>query len=361
MKTYPWRILPNPFLSAKGELISSPEAWPERRREMEELVIGTEYGGMPAEPWRTDWEELHTSTIRWMEGTSYRTGRIYAWPSPHAAPFHFLMDMHIPPGKGPFPVVLYGDGCWRYSTDEVIAEVIRRGMILARFNRVEIAPDIKPGNRLTGIYPVFAGETYGALAAWAWGYKRCVDVLSGMDVADASKITVTGHSRGGKTVLLAGAADQRIALTGANNSGSGGAGSYLSQAPGSETMADSLRAFAFWYGPDLRQYVGREETLPFDQHFLKALIAPRSLLTMEALGDLWANPRGTWLTHAAAREVYRFLGAEDCIGITYREGGHNHGIGDWRTFLDFMEWRLCGKEKRTDYNLCPFDDLAPCP
>jgi hypothetical protein len=103
--------------------------------------------------------------------------------------------------------------------------------------------------------------------------------------------------------------------------------------------------------------VGKENELPFDQHFLKALIAPRRLLTMEALGDLWANPTGTWQTHEVAREVYRFLGVEDRIGIRYREGGHRLGCGDWCAFLDFMEWQLCGKTCNVGFNAKPFPDL----
>ncbi len=58
--------------------------------------------------------------------------------------------------------------------------------------------------------------------------------------------------------------------------------------------------------------------MPFDQHFLKALVAPRALLSTEGLGDLWSNPSGTWQTYLAAREVCRFLGAEERIGIPVR-------------------------------------------
>lgn len=347
--------LPDPFRFSNGERVLTPEDWRRRRREMHDLIVGIEYGGLPPTPPGTRWEELHSTTVKSLDGARYVSCRVLTGQD---RPFSFLLYLLVPPGEGPFPVVLNGDACWRYVTDAVAEEVLRRNIILAQFNRVEIVPDAYRVDRTSGLYLVYPEGDYGALAAWAWGYHRCVDVLAGMDSVDASRIAITGHSRGGKTVLLAGATDERIALTCANNSGSGGAGCYRFQGPDSETLADSMRMIPYWFDPHLKDYVGREEELPFDQHFLKALIAPRVLLTAEALGDLWANPTGAWQTHAAAREVYRFLGAEDRIGIRYRDGGHNHGLEDWRAFLDFMDWQLRDQPAPPGVNENPFPDLA---
>jgi hypothetical protein len=253
--------------------------------------------------------------------------------------------------------VLNGDACWRYATDEITAEILRRGFAFAQFNRVELAPDADCSDRTSGLYRAYPEAWFGALAAWAWGYHRCIDVLACMGFVDASRIAVVGHSRGGKAALLAGATDERIALTCANNSGSGGAGCYRVQGPGSEKLADILGMYPYWFGPRLKEFAGRENELPFDQHFLKSLIAPRALLTTEARGDLWANPTGTWQTHLAAREVYRFLGAEEHIGIRYRDGGHDHGAADWETFLDFMEWQLFGRTPRLRFDENEYPDV----
>jgi hypothetical protein len=181
-----------------------------------------------------------------------------------------------------------------------------------------------------------------------------VDFLLTLPMVNPAAIAVVGHSRGGKAALLAGATDERIAVTGANGSGAGGAGSYFVQGPGSETLADSLQRFPYWYGRAIADYLGREETLPFDQHFLKAAIAPRAFVSTEALGDLWANPTGTWRTHVAAREVYQFLGVPDRIGIAFRPGGHSHSTEDWDTFLDFAEWHLGGKTPVRSFDINPF-------
>ena len=97
--------------------------------------------------------------------------------------------------------------------------------------------------------------------------------------------------------------------------------------------------------------------MPFDQHYLKALVAPRALVSAEGFGDLWSNPSGTYQSFDAAREVYRFLGAEQQIGIWYREGGHDHGAADWHAFLEFLDWRLRGLAPHTDFSPVPYPDL----
>jgi hypothetical protein len=79
------------------------------------------------------------------------------------------------------------------------------------------------------------------------------------------------------------------------------------------------------------------DRLPFDQHSVKALVAPRALLSTEALGDLWANPEGTQRTHLAAKQVYEFLGATDKTAIYFREGKHEHNADDWNVLLDFAD------------------------
>ncbi len=344
--------LPPLLVFADGSPVRSPEDWQRRRTEVADAILDLAYGGLPPVPERTNAEELHTGRVPGIEGAKFRTCQIHTGPM---GAFSFLMTLLIPPGDGPFPVVLTGDACWRYANDAVATEALARGYILAQFNRVELAPDVYNNKRHTGIYPLYPELSFGALSAWAWGYHRCVDALQSIPEADAVRIAIAGHSRGGKTVLLAGATDERIALVGANNSGAGGAGCFRIQGHGSETLTDTMRMIPYWYGPRLADYAGRENELPFDQHFLKALIAPRALLTIEALADAWANPIGTWHTHRAAAEVYQLLQARERIGISFRSGGHEHGLADWQTLFDFADARLCGKSTHIEYDRCPFD------
>jgi len=83
-------------------------------------------------------------------------------------------------------------------------------------------------------------------------------------------------------------------------------------------------------------------------------VAPRALLSTEALGDLWANPEGTQVTYLAAREVYRFLKVEERIGIWFREGEHEHSLADWQAMLDFADWQLLGKKPARAFDRLAF-------
>ena len=318
--------------------------------------MNAEYGGLPPVPPRTEAEELNSHVIDRLCNTRHAQYRLRAGPGPGVS---FVLDLFIPPGDGRWPVMLDGDGCWRYLTDAVIGTVVSRGWICAQFNRTELAPDIAGLGRATGLYALYREPRFGALSAWAWGFHRCVDFLLTLGIVDPARVAVVGHSRGGKAALLAGATDERIALTAPNCSGCGGAGCFRFLGPGSESLADILERFPHWFDARLGGYIGREGELPFDQHFLKALVAPRALLSTEALGDLWANPSGTWRTHAAAGEVYRFLGAAERIGIAFRQGGHDHTLEDWGAALDFADWHLGGRRPSRRFDMNPFGDLRP--
>lgn len=324
-----------------GSPVRTPDDWTQRRKQVLEAIVPMQYGGMPAIPDKTQAEMLSNHTVPRFDGARHSTWRLVTSIKPH---FSFNVDLWMPAASiaGPYPVIINGDGCWAYVTDDVKAEVLRRGNALAVFNRCEIAADRKDTQDI-GLYRVHSKNTFGAVAAWAWGYHRVVDFLRAFADINKDQIAVTGHSRGGKAVLLAGATDTRIAITNPNNSGCGGAGCYRDQGPGSETLGDILQKFPFWFGPDLPKHVGREQELPFDQHFLKALVAPRDLLTTEALGDLWANPPGAFTTHRAAQAVYDLLGAKDRIGVVYREGTHAHRPEDWTTLLDYIDFRFRGQ------------------
>jgi hypothetical protein len=83
--------------------------------------------------------------------------------------------------------------------------------------------------------------------------------------------------------------------------------------------------------------------LPFDLHTVKALAAPRGLLSCDATGDWWANPKNSQRTSEAAKEVYRFLGVPEKIGRHLRDGGHSQNDEDWEALFDFADFIIKGK------------------
>ena len=138
------------------------------------------------------------------------------------------VELYIPAGQGPFPVIIKGDtiagdNFWKPVDRNIVSEMLKRGYALAEFDRTQFAPDDPKTYRTKGVYTVYPQADGGDLAAWAWGISRVIDYLVTRDFVDKNKIVVTGHSRGGKAALLAGALDERVALTVPNGSGAGGA------------------------------------------------------------------------------------------------------------------------------------------
>lgn len=347
--------LPNPFVRSDGTPVETLADWPARRAELRDLVLTYEYGHLPpAAPVSAAEQAWKPTGQQAREAEAKRA--VNPAPLPEGATEeHLLLKtgpggkvsipliLTIPAGKGPFPAIIRGDLCWGRVDPRIAAEVASRGYILAEFDRTAVVPDEK-GGRDVGLYALYPDHDFAALAAWAWGFHRVADYLLTRDDVQKDHVAVTGHSRGGKCALLAGATDERIALTAPNNSGCGGAGCFRFQAPKSEDLAAITMNFPHWFQAQFPQFSGKIDRLPIDQHSVKALVAPRALLSTEALGDLWANPEGTQQSHLAAKEVYEFLGAPEKIAVVYRDGDHEHNLADWQVLLDFADVQFFGKQ-----------------
>ncbi|HCG26772.1 MAG TPA: hypothetical protein DE060_10100 [Lentisphaeria bacterium] len=193
---------------------------------------------------------------------------------------------------------------------------------------------------------------FGAIGAWAWGLSRALDCLEHEPQIDSKRVIVHGHSRLGKTALWAGAVDPRFAMIISNESGCGGAS--LSRRIFGETIDFLLFWRTYWFSSAFQRYRNHEENLPFDQNFLIALAAPRPVYVASATDDLHSDPKGEYLSAAAAAEVYRLFGAE-CrgldpgrlppsdvsiggeIGYHIRTGSHDVTPLDWKFYMDFAD------------------------
>jgi hypothetical protein len=235
-------------------------------------------------------------------------------------------------------------------------QALARGYAVATFYHGDIDPD-KP-DFTDGVHPHYSAgrprtpQSWGTIAAWAWGLSRAVDYLVTDPAIDPRRIASLGHSRNGKTALLAAAFDERIALAIPHQAGMGGS------APSRGTTGESVKQintmFPHWFCDEYKLFNDRLEFLPFDQHCLAALCAPRPVLFSNAADDQWANPAGQFAVLKAATPVYQLLGVDgleaavmpgpdqetlltDRLGYFYRPGGHDMLAADWKAFLDFAD------------------------
>ncbi|MBE3069210.1 MAG: acetylxylan esterase [Planctomycetes bacterium] len=345
--------LPDPFRLGDGSRVRTLADWARRRDEMKAMILYYEYGHLPPAPGNIRATVASTTPI--LDGAATEQRLTLAMGPDHKVSFH--VNLITPAGKGPWPVIVRNDG--DLGQVPIVAEVVGRGYMVAEYNRCDLAPD-KAGavGPAQAAYPDYDWAT---LAVWAWGGLRVIDYLETLPVVDKARIIATGHSRGGKTALLQGALDERIALTVPNGSGCGGAGCYRVKQGESLAEITDPKRFGYWFSPRFRQFADRETRLPFDQHFLKALVAPRALLSTDAIGDAWANPLGTQQTFVAARVVFEWLGAGAKCGASVREGGHDQNAEDWAALLDFADLVLRDKAPAGGrrFDQLRFPDAAP--
>ncbi len=401
--------LPDPLVRFDGQPVRTAREWLTRRRpELKALFQHYMYGHLPPPPRAVTASHRYTNPA--FLGGRATLREVVLRLGPPGAPEINLAVVTPNGGRKPAPVILGVNFCGNHAAlDDPglalptvwmpkhcpdcpdhralpagrgkdapswdVAQVIARGYALATFYHGDLAPD--DAGATTGIRafaasrdqarwlrkPAKAGicpacpERYArgdydwsTLGAWAWGFHRAVDYLVTDRHVDARRIAVFGHSRNGKTALLAGAFDERIALVLCHQSGCGGA------APSRGRIGESVKQindrFPHWFNAAFKQFNDVPARLPFDQHALIALCAPRPVLLSNAVDDQWANPSGQFEMLLAASSVYRLLGVPGLaaaalpppgslvssrLGYFYRDGKHSTTSADWQAFLDFAD------------------------
>ena len=191
----------------------------------------------------------------------------------------------------------------------------------------------------------------GKIAMWAWAAHRVLDYAETLgDKLDFRHSVVCGHSRLGKTALFAGATDERFAFSYSNDSGCSGAAIARGTAPGGERVADILDRFSFWFCDNYKKYYNNEQSMPFDQHYLIASIAPRNVLIGSASEDRWADPISEMLACVAASPAFnnpfvyedrppqiddKFFDGD--VGYHMRKGLHYFSRTDWLRLIEFIK------------------------
>ncbi|MBN1441876.1 MAG: acetylxylan esterase [Planctomycetes bacterium] len=391
----PAYTLPDPLASADGTKVETAAQWKENRRgEILELFRKHVYGRAPSRPEGLSFEVVDKEA-KALDGSATRKQVIVRFAAGRDEPAMEVL-IYIPNGRRrpvpaflglnfqgnhsvhPDPGIRLGRSWMRPGRDGVvdnrateksrgaarsrwpIEKILARGYGVATVYYGDIDPDFHDEFR-NGVHPLFDDrslerrppDAWGSIAAWAWGLSRALDYLETDSDIDGRRIAVLGHSRLGKTALWAGASDERFALVISNNSGCGGAA--LSRRCFGETVERINRSFPHWFCENFKRYNGRESELPIDQHMLVALMAPRPVYIASADQDLWADPRGEFLSALHASPVYRLLGleglpakemppldrsVEGTIGYHVRSGGHDVKDYDWERYMDFADRHL---------------------
>ena len=373
--------LPDPFLFDDGSRLDDPSLWEKRREEIYKTAVELQYGCPPPKPEVFSVEVIYSGASRpaIYRITTGKTGKTVTF------------DMVVFKAKNDekLPTVVSGDLCFGYAYDkEYVNTFMDANINLVLFNRCDLFPDVaeyntkkviegsgeylymkdvisdfEGGKRRGPLAEIYPEYSFGSIAAWAWGYSRCVDALEILGFADMDCIAFTGHSRGGKTAMLAGALDTRAAIVNPNAACAGGCSCYRLQIKAkkedggeavSEPISNIFHHFPLWMGEGMRKYIDNEENLPFDSHYIKAMVAPRVLFVSEAASDIMSNPVGSWQTTMGAGEVYKFLGCEERLLWYFRSGGHSQNIEDISQLVNVIRHFKWGDELNDKYFKLPF-------
>ena len=369
--------LPDPLVMQDGTKVDSAEAWQTKRRpEVLELFRKHVYGRAPVGRPEGMTFDVFDCDPKAMDGAATRKQiRINFTGKPDGLSMKVVLFI---PNKFAKPVPTFLLICNRgpenidptrenkvpfWPAEKIVAQ----GYGIAAFHNAEVDIDTydefkdgvhglfdKPGKR--------PADAWATLAAWAWGASRAMDYFETDDLVDHEHVAVIGHSRGGKTALWAGAEDERFAMVISNNSGCGGAA--LSRRCYGETVAQINRSFPHWFCANFDKYNDNEAALPVDQHMLMALTAPRLLCVASSDEDIWADPRGEFLSAVAAGPVYELFGdqglgtdemppldqpvQEGRISYHVRTGGHGLTEYDWEQYMNFADkhWHIYDKDKK---------------
>lgn len=300
----PIAALPDPFIAISGERITLKSDWRCRRAEIGAQAQQYELGSKPAAPEKIV-GRLNGDTLT---VTVEQNGKTLTFDAVITLP-------EI--GTPPYPAMI---GMGAVSLDKTA--LLDLGVALITFPNNDIAEQLNAQSRGKGKFYDFYGSDHsaGAMMAWSWGVSRMIDALEITDTPiNAAKLGVTGCSRNGKGAIIAGAFDERIALTIGQESGAGGAASWRvsdAQRVAGQNV-QTLRQIVtenVWFTEDFKAFSESATLLPFDHHSVMGMIAPRGLLVVDNSIE-WLGIESTYTTAVVAQEIWKALGVADHMGV----------------------------------------------
>jgi len=400
--------MPDVMVMNNGTKVTTLHQWQERREEMKRILAYYAVGQMPPPPGNVKGKEVKSETV--LGGSvHYRLAHLTFGPAERLG-----LDIGIftPAGRGPFPAVILLSGtppgapslprlpqgpnqgrgenvlllvgplpaaeatasiakpatipgildgpAAAQAAASQNADLFRRGYALVVFNPNDCAEDTTLRNldgswafRNTRFYPAYPDYDWGILAGWAWAASRVADYLEQDPVVDKTKLIITGASRNGKAAMIAAAFDERL-MGAPVVTGGGGIGAYRFAGPRrSETLDIMQKKYPNWFSPNLHEFWGQRERLPFDQHWFLALAAPRPFIALEGITDTISYPEAVRQSILGAQPAYALFDAQDRLGVHYANHGHAFTGEDWTALLDFFDKHLFGKKIDRAFDLFP--------
>jgi hypothetical protein len=360
--------MPDPLMMNNKAKVKTFDQWKTRRQEMINILEDYEYGHMPPPPGNVKGAVM-TPAKRITAG-----GRSGFGTNGSSIPADYRM-LHLtfgPDDKLGFDLGIFTpvsadaeQSTKRYPVlislgfsagDNSLGPAsvaLARGYAVATIAYNQLGADA-PNYRSTAFFPAYPGYDWNDFSAWAWGISRAVDYLVTDPWIDKDKIMATGASRIGQAVLLAGALDERIALSAPVAGGMAFrfSGKEMGRGLG-QGIAEIVDQNTYWFGPRFAEFKGQTERLPCDQHWLVALTAPRLFIMCNSLADQYGRAYAAVQTYLAAKPVYSFLKAEGSLGVSFRSGGHGMTAEDWSALLDFADQNLLKKEGNRKFDVLP--------
>jgi hypothetical protein len=290
--------LPNPFVMHDGTTISAKTDWECRRNEIKTDIETLEIGKKP--------DPSETSVAATYDGSNVNVVVTSAAGS---------LTLTSPvtaqgTGDGPYCVGIGMDNPSSLITGCTL--VTFKGSQVVGVNQNGMVSQSDP------FYTVFPDrwQNIANYSAWSWGISRLIDGLDQVKDQlniDMSKIAVHGCSYAGKMALFAGAFDERVALTIAQESGGGGINSWrLSQdfVTRTGTQIEKIDNTNYsWFMPSMKSL--DPYSLPHDHHELIAMVAPRAFVTFGNRNYEWLGDESGYKSVVAAQTVWQALGAPE--------------------------------------------------
>lgn len=348
---------PDLFTFNDGSHVMCKNCWKRRRPELLETLSREAFGITPEKPEKVTFTEI-SEDDKCASGHAVLK-RLNIEFETEKGPFSFPMNLFVPaaPKKAPseYPatsknftlkksplILLINFRPDAYDMYYPAEEIIDHGFALGVIDYQSVTTD--DADMTNGLAAMYSrrndGTDWGKIGMWAFAMSRALDALETLPYLDTEKVTFIGHSRLGKTALWAGAQDERARFVVSNSSGCMGAAYERAKTEGAETVKNITTEFPFWFCENLKKYAGKTDEMPFDMHYLLALLAPRYLLVGSAEEDLWADPVNEKVCALGVQPVWDLYDQKDSIHYHLRTGVHFLGRPDWVEYLKFIEQHL---------------------